>query len=180
MKKYFCLILCSSMLSACVTSTPEFPEGTKRDIPLKLFTGFEDGENEAVHPHYDGRPITVTGPHQWEHPVLGDVMTAYKRERYSGRAGRQVVQYFVERPDGQGIGRAWDSRWPDADYTYEAKFPLGEWAQGEVRNIGGSTITVEDIFYGGDGIKYTWDAWGECWRYTYRMGVGLVNAKRNC
>jgi len=181
-KKLFAFLCVAFFLAGCVTAKPD-PNIT-RDIPLSLFTGMMEGETKKIHPHYDGNPITVTGPVEWKHPVSGETLTGYWRERISGSSG-QVDQFFVARKDGQGIGRAWDSRWKKIDFTGEAKFPLGVWYQGETRTITGhntkAEITTENLNQGGDGgLTYTWRAFGECWRYTYKPNVGLTTAQRNC
>jgi hypothetical protein len=174
-------------LSGCQTTgvIPKTDITMKRNIPLSLFTGMAEGEEQAVH-HPSGDPDISLKKVQWKNPETGIVQSAYKRERYSGREKRNVTQYFVPREDGQGIGRAWDSRYtsPNSAMSGNIKFPLGIWYQGEKRTLQTSgkpmTITILDINYGGNGgIRFSWSAYGTCWEYSYLPRQGMTKAVRN-
>ena len=51
------------------------------------------------------------------------------------RARRGVWQKFAVRTDGTAIGRVADSRYGISSCDQEAKYPVGEWKQGETREF---------------------------------------------
>lgn len=78
---------------------------------------------------------TITGPRSWTHPDTGETLQIY--ERSNPETDGVKSQYFVRRPDGQALGRVYDSRPGRADRTFvnDAFFPLGTWSRGESRTF---------------------------------------------
>mgnify|MGYP000112021010 CR=1 FL=1 len=78
---------------------------------------------------------TITGPQAWTHPKTGQALQVY--ERRNPETDGVKIQYFVRRPDGQALGRVFDSRPGRADrhFVNDAFFPLGTWARGESRTF---------------------------------------------
>jgi hypothetical protein len=107
-----------------------------RYIPLELILGAAwDGRKRIAMPK--GRftegvardPSTWAGPLEWRHPDNGETLLVYERGR------RGVGQRFAVRKDGSAIGRVSDSRFGMSSCEEEAKYPLGEWKQGETREF---------------------------------------------
>lgn len=178
------VILCGTAVASCRPGEPPVVDTAKvRNIPLSLFTGMAAGETKKTHYAENNNPTTLEGPLEWPNPFTGQTMTAYKRERFSGRSYATVTQYYAVTEDGQGIGRRWDSRWPRFDPGQEVKFPLGNWHQGESRVFKDRStvvVTIEkiDFTYQGEAnaLQYTWDFndGRDRWRYVYVPGKGMV------
>jgi hypothetical protein len=107
-----------------------------RYIPLELILGAPwDGQWKISMPKgsfIEGvarDPSTWRGPVQWQHPDNGEALTVYERGRHG------VGQRFALRRDGAAIGRVSDSRFGISSCEEEAKYPLGEWKQGEMREF---------------------------------------------
>jgi len=107
-----------------------------RYIPLELIVGAPwDGRRQIVMPKgsfTEGMPrdpSTWVGPMEWKHPDNGATIQVYERSR------RGVGQRFGLRRDGVAIGRVSDSRFGISSCEEEAKYPLGEWKQGETREF---------------------------------------------
>jgi hypothetical protein len=172
-----------------------------RYIPLELILGADwDGQKKIAMPK--GRftegvtrdPSTWDGPLEWRHPDNGETLQVYERGR------RGVGQRFAVRKDGAAIGRVSDSRFGISSCEEEAKYPLGEWKQGETREFEyrcwyGSgdgkrivrkvtTITIEnaDFVYGGvaHSLRIHWvlrqkdGKEMDNRRYVFSPGLGIV------
>jgi len=186
MKKLVIALIATLSLSACATSKPiAINKSVKRDIPLSLFTGMKEGETKKVHKlptQWGIKDLVLTGPTEWLDERNGEKLTIYTRDRVE--RGRNITQYFAVTEDGTGIGRVYDSRWPNMVQRGEVKFPLGEWYQGEVREyktIGSNIrVTIVDINYKGNGIKFSWQAFGQCYTYGYLPERGMVYSSTRC
>ena len=113
------------------------------------------------------------------------------------RLNRGKLQLFAIRDDRTGLGRVFDSRYPDLGCQGEVKFPLGRWKQGEVReyylNCGRGRprplkVTIEDIDFVYDGVphslRFHWllmegRGRGTDMRYVYSPLRGLVYVQGN-
>lgn len=107
-----------------------------RFIPLELILGAPwDGQRKIAMPKgsfIEGEsrnPSTWVGPMEWKHPDNGETIQVYERMR------RGVGQRFGLRKDASAIGRVSDSRFGLSSCEEEAKYPLGEWKQGETREF---------------------------------------------
>lgn len=186
MKTILTMVIGAIVLSSCVTSKPVAKnKNVKRDIPLSLFTGMKNGETKKVHKlatQWGIKDLVLTGPTEWLDERNGEKLTIYTRARVEN--GRHITQHFAVTDDGTGIGRVYDSRWPNMIQRGEVKFPLGEWYQGEVREYKttGSDIriTIVDINYKGNGIKFSWQAFGQCYTYGYLPERGMVYSSTRC
>jgi hypothetical protein len=116
----------------------------------------------------------------------GEPILVYERVQSGKR------QLFALAPDGSGLGRVYDSRYPRY-CPGEVKFPLGYWKEGEVRDYrlscdgGRSTrtlrVTIEaiDFTYGcvAHSLRFHWlmdegRGRGTNMHYTYSPRLGLV------
>jgi hypothetical protein len=163
------------------------PATQTRFIPMQLVVpGVWDGSRRIDLPpagNHDAEGTTWNGPAQWRHPGTGKDILAYDRSRNNRREGL-VTQKMALRTDGVAIGRVYDSRsgWCDE----EAKFPLGNWQQGEVRTFeytcqGSGTrperrrvarITIEEIDYEHNGVPHSLRF---AWRYTDAAGGEVLD-----
>lgn len=141
-----------------------------RFIPLELILPHPwDGSRTFVM-----RPAAFTdmsgdvwsGPVEDAAAITGGKILAYVRERTDRQEGH-VVQRFVLRREGDGLGRSYDSRFGGIACSGEIKFPVGTWTQGEVRRnefvcTGPSglptgrvnTITIERIDFPCRGVEH--------------------------
>ena len=123
-----------------------------RFIPVELWTGGAwDGTHALRMLPADlqfGRHKRISGPVAWTPPVGGDPIQVYERVQFGKR------QLFALAPDGTGLGRVYDSRYPRY-CPGEVKFPLGHWLMDEGRGRG------TDM------------------RYIYSPGFGLVHVQGN-
>ena len=114
------------------------PDGQRRFIPMQLIVpGVWDGTRRIDLPSaagHDAEGTQWSGPGDWRHPQTGQTLTVYDRRRTNRREGT-VEQKLAVRTDGAAIGRVFDSRFGGLTCDQEAKFPLGEWRQGEVRTF---------------------------------------------
>jgi hypothetical protein len=166
-----------------------------RFIPVELWTGGAwDGTHAIRTLPADlafGRGKRITGPIPWTPPVGGDPILVYERTERSKR------QLFALAPDGTGLGRVYDSRYPRY-CPGEVKFPLGYWKQGEIRDYrrpcgpgqGSRTlrVTIEHIDFTyasvAHSLRFHWlmdegRGRGTTMRYTYSPGLGLVHVEGN-
>lgn len=183
-----------AVLAACAAQ-PKAPD--TREIGLDLWTGdpgiagLSQPQIQVVH-----GTRTLSGPKSWLHPRTGQALQVYERANAEDEGLK--VQYFERRPDGQALGRVYDSRPGRADrhFVNDAFFPLGTWARGESR-------TFQSLEYTEDGpqqrlitikirrldftfrdvphsLRYDWimtDAEGRVIyneRYVYSPGVGFA------
>jgi len=166
-----------------------------RFIPVELWTGAEwDGTHVLRTLPADlqfGRNKRITGPMAWTPPVGGAPIQVYERVQSGKR------QLFALAPDGTGLGRVYDSRYPRY-CPGEVKFPLGYWKQGQVRDYtlscdgGRSTrtlrVTIEEIDFTyatvAHSLRFHWlmdegRGRGTDMRYIYSPGFGLVDVRGN-
>ena len=139
-----------------------------RFIPLELILGATwDGSRTINYPkgtfHQTAGGSTWEGPEKWTHPMTGRSLTVYFRSRGGRNAASQV---FAVRDDKVAIGRVGDSRFGIDGCDQEAKFPLGQWKQGETRTfrytcwydkkpkIKVNTITITNIDFDCQGFKH--------------------------
>jgi hypothetical protein len=170
-------------------------EPTTRFIPVELWTG--GAWNAAAELRMPSVDVTfgkhnhkrIRGPIDWTRPGTGEILKIYER------TNRNKTQLFALRRDGQGLGRAYDSRY-DRNCIDAIKFPLGVWKQGETRKFtfrcGRKTrevsLTILEIDFSHDGnahsLKYRWVADGGTKRgtnniYTYSPKLGMVDVEQN-
>ena len=168
-----------------------YDPGTKtRYIPVELWTGAPwDGTQElrmAPAALEFGRrgDKSITGPVTW------NGIPVYER------ANRGKRQLFALRDDRTGLGRVFDSRYPQLGCRGEVKFPLGRWQQGEVREYELDCargkrplkVTIEEIDFVYDGVphslRFHWlfqegRGRGTDMRYVYSPLRGLVSVQGN-
>lgn len=184
-----------AVLGAC--AAPQERGSDTRDIGLDLWSGDPSLAGitlPQVRMTHNTR--TLSGPRSWTHPDTGETVQIYERTNVEDEGVK--TQYFTRRPDGQALGRVYDSRPGRADRTFvnDAFFPLGTWGRGESR-------TFQSIEYTEDGpqtrlitikirrldftfrdvehsLRYDWimtDANGNVIyneRYVYSPGVGFA------
>jgi hypothetical protein len=112
------------------------------------------------------------------------------------RLNRDKLQLFAIRDDRTGLGRVFDSRYPQLGCRGEVKFPLGHWKQGEVREYQLDCargkrplkVTIEEIDFVYDGVphslRFHWlftggRGRGTDMRYVYSPLRGLVDVQGN-
>ena len=110
------------------------------------------------------------------------------------RLNRDKLQLFAIRDDRTGLGRVFDSRYPQLGCRGEVKFPLGRWKQGEVREYQLDCargkrplkVTIEEIDFVYDGVphslRFHWlfmegRGRGTDMRYVYSPLRGLVDVR---
>jgi len=165
------------------------PATRTRFIPVELWTGAPwDGAREirmAPASLDFAKNKSISGPIAWN-----------GIEVYERRSRGNVSQLFALREDRTGLGRVFDSRYPDRGCRDEVKFPLGVWKQGEVREYrvpcaSGARplrVTIEEIDFVYDGVphslRFHWllsagRGRGTDMRYVYSPLRGLVSVKGN-
>jgi hypothetical protein len=195
LRRFILLLLVLALVGACAVA-PREPE--TRVIGLDLWTGEAAIAGVAlpqVQTVHGTR--TITGPKAWAHPTIGQTLQVYERSNAEAEGVKR--QYFERRPDGQALGRVFDSRpgRPDRFFVSDAFFPLGTWARGESRNfqlieyteqgpqtrIATIKIRQLDFVYRNvpHSLRYDWlltDANGKVIyneRYVYSPGVGFAS-----
>jgi hypothetical protein len=166
------------------------PATRTRFIPVELWTGSAwDGAREirmAPAALEFGRrgEKSIKGPLDW------NGMQVYER------LNQGKLQRFAMREDRSGLGRVFDSRYPNASCRGEIKFPLGVWKQGEVREYRVDCprearplkVTIEEIDFVHDGVphslRFHWlymegRGRGTDMRYVYSPLRGLVEVRGN-
>ena len=113
---------------------PETEPPRTRRIGLDLWVGDPVALTGAPFSLEQGSRI-MRGPVPWRHPITGEVLQTY--ERINRERQGMKVQRFVIRPDGQALGRVFDTRPGRADriFVNDAFFPLGDWAVAERRTF---------------------------------------------
>jgi hypothetical protein len=162
---------------------------------VELWTGGDwDGAHVIRMPPADlsfGGGKRIGGPMPWTPPGGGEPIQVYER------VNRGKRQLFALAPDGTGLGRVHDSRYPRY-CPGEVKFPLGYWRQGEVRDYaltcaGGRAprtlrVTIEaiDFTYATvpHSLRFHWlmdqgRRAGTDMRYIYSPRLGLVHVEGN-
>ena len=108
------------------------PATRTRFIPVELWTGAP----------WDGTQEIRMAPAALEFGRRGDKSikgpTTWNGIQVYERLNRDKLQLFAIRDDRTGLGRVFDSRYPQLGCRGEVKFPLGYWRQGEVRPTGSS------------------------------------------
>ena len=167
------------------------PATRTRFSPVELWTGAPwDGTQEirlapAALEFGPRGDKSIKGPKPW------NGMQVYER------LNRDKLQLFAIRHDQTGLGRVFDSRYPERGCRGEVKFPLGRWKQGEVREYlldcaGGKRrplkVTIEEIDFVYEGVphslRFHWlymegQGRGTDMRYVYSPLRGLVDVKGN-
>jgi len=178
----------------------------ERFLPVELLTGNPLTETrelvfapvDRVYPFVDELPdgsvgkgeAALKGPLSWE----GQGGTVY--EVYERKVPR-AHERFALTPDRTAIGRVYDQRFGNA--TNEGKFPVGMWAQGQVRSYNTtyfssrgtrnetSSVEIEKLSCTYEGIpgavQYGWKTTGALthgfgglsYGYIYAPGKGLVH-----
>lgn len=170
--------------------------GDTREIGLDLWVGAPVTPGGAAFNVRQGSRRMV-GPETWTHPITGETLQTYLRINRERNGER--IQRFAIRPDGQALGRVFDSRPGQSDrlFVNDAFFPLGRWGRGERRNFqitqyrDGSaetfraTIRIRRLSFTyrdqPNSLRYDWllhDASGRKIfdeRFEYTPGVGFVN-----
>jgi hypothetical protein len=166
------------------------PATRTRFIPVELWTGAPwDGTREIRM-----APATLQFGARGDKSIRGPIdwngMQVYER------VDRRARQLFALREDKTGLGRVFDSRYPQRGCRDEVKFPLGLWKQGEVREYqvpcaSGSRpvkVTIEEIDFVHDGVphslRFHWllsdgRGRGTDMRYVYSPLKGLVDVRGN-
>jgi len=176
-----------------------------RFIPFQLIVpALWDGRREiAAYPttHVDPGGDRWSGPLSAPDAFVGKTVAVYARVRNDKREG-EVTQHFAVRPERDGIGRIYDSRFGGIRCAGEIKFPLGEWRQAETRRneflcarpgekpTGRvNVIVIENIDFECRGVahclQFTWTHYREGKaeplddrRYIFAPGLGLAAAER--
>jgi hypothetical protein len=167
------------------------PATRTRFIPVELWTGSPwDGAREIRMAPADfqfgaRRDKSIRGPIDWNGTPV-----------YERLSRGNVSQLFALREDKTGLGRVFDSRYPQRGCRDEVKFPLGLWKQGEVREYrvpcaSGARplkVTIEEIDFVYDGVPHSLQFhWllsggrgrGTDMRYVYSPLRGLVSVQGN-
>lgn len=166
------------------------PVTRKRFIPVELWTGAPwDGTQETRM-----TPVSIEFGHRRDKSITGP--TTWNGSPVYERLNGGKLQRFAIRDDLTGLGRVFDSRYPQLGCRGEVKFPLGLWKQGEVREYRlecarGTRplkVTIEEIDFVYDGIphslRFHWlfmdgRGRGTDMRYVYSPLRGLVDVQGN-
>jgi len=168
------------------------PATRTRFIPVELWTGATwDGTQEIRM-----APAALEFGRRGDKSVKGP--TTWNGIQVYERLNRGKLQLFAIRDDRTGLGRVFDSRYPQLGCRGEVKFPLGYWKQGEVREYqvacrGGRSkrplqVTIEEIDFVHDGVphslRFHWlymegKGRGTDMRYVYSPLRGLVKVRGN-
>ena len=122
-----------ALLGACA-SEPRGPD--TRMIGLDLWSGDSSLAGQTMPQlQMTHRTRTLSGPRPWTHPKSGRTLQVY--ERRNEESDGVKIQLFEMRPDGQALGRVYDSRPGRADryFVNDVFFPLGTWSRGESRTF---------------------------------------------
>src|SRR6185436_9808131 len=161
------------------------PATRTRFIPVVLW----DGTQEIHMP-----PAALEFGRRGDKSIIGP--TTWNGIQVYERLNRDKLQRFAIRDDRTGLGRVFDSRYPQLGCRGEVKFPLGHWKQGEVREYQLDctrgkrplTVTIEEIDFVYDGVphslRFHWlfmegRGRGTDMRYVYSPLRGLVNVQGN-
>jgi len=215
-KHFSAVILCASALCSISLSAEERLaqdiENNKatntRFIPVELFTGTQwDGKHElrldtaststkaCLDEGKRCTTYTITGPfktteNKTKIEWAGDEIPYYLRT-FSTRKFGKVESHFAINNSKDGLVRIFDKRktWGSRNYSgVGAKFPLGYWKQGEVRNFPSRRQTsIEIIELDGPNhcLTFRWTVGKAPFRtnsdnnYTFCPGVGLKKIRHN-
>jgi len=191
------LLLASAAAAAQAVGAPVcvHDESVKeRFVPVELLTGNPITESrelvfapvDRVYPFVDELPdgslgkgeAALKGPLNWEGQEIYERKVPRAHER------------FALTPDRTAIGRVYDQRFGNA--SNEGKFPVGAWAQGQVRRYNTTyfssrgprqettTLEIEKLSCTYEGVpgalQYGWKtSGGLSYGYIYAPGKGLVH-----
>jgi len=101
-----------------------------------------DGALPKVEARSGDGQVTIRGPVETRHPVDGRPIRSY--ERIALLAEGRKRQLLTVKQGGTGLGRVLDQRpgLPERRFTGDVVFPLGVWAQGEVREFEAIEFTL--------------------------------------
>jgi len=170
------------------------PATRTRFIPVELWTGAPWDGTQEIRMAPAALEFGQRGDKSIEGPTTWNFIQVYER------VNRDKLQRFAIRDDKTGLGRVFDSRYPELACRGEVKFPLGRWKQGEVReyqlDCAGDRrprprplkVTIEEIdfVYGGvpHSLRFHWlfmegRGRGTDMRYVYSPLRGLVDVQGN-
>jgi len=166
------------------------PTTGTRFIPVELWTGASWDGTQEIRMAPAALEFGRRGDKSIKGPTMWNGMQVYER------VNRDKRQLFAIRDDLTGLGRVFDSRYPQLGCRGEVKFPLGRWTQGEVREYQldcarGTRplkVTIEEIdfVYGGvpHSLRFHWlfmegSGRGTDMRYVYSPLRGLVEVYGN-
>ena len=166
------------------------PATKTRFIPVELWTGAPWDGKQEIRMAPAELEFGRRGEKNIKGPITWNGIPVYERQN------RDKVQLFALRDDRTGLGRVYDSRYPQLQCAGEVKFPLGLWKQGEVREyqLGcarGSRslkVTIEEIDFVYKGVphslRFHWlfmegRGRGTDMRYVYSPLHGLVDVQGN-
>jgi hypothetical protein len=166
------------------------PATRTRFIPVELWTGTPWDGTQEIRMAPAALEFGRRGDKNIKGPKLWNGIQVYER------LNRDKLQLFAVRDDRTGLGRVFDSRYPQLGCRGEVKFPLGLWKQGEVREYQlecarGTRplkVTIEEIDFVYDGVphslRFHWlfmegRGRGTDMRYVYSPLRGLVDVQGN-
>jgi hypothetical protein len=100
------------------------------------------GALPKVDARFDDGRVTIRGPLEARHPVDGHPIQAYERIALLAQGRKRQLLTITQ--DGAGLGRVLDQRpgLPERRFTGDVVFPLGVWAEGEVREFEATEFTL--------------------------------------
>jgi len=166
------------------------PATRTRFIPVELWTGAPWDGTQEIRMAPAALEFEQRGDKSIEGPTTWNFIQVYER------VNRDKLQRFAIRDDKTGLGRVFDSRYPQLGCRGEVKFPLGRWKQGEVREYelpcwrGNEAlkVTIEEIDFVYNGVphslRFHWllnngNGRATDMRYTYSPLRGLVHVEGN-
>lgn len=166
------------------------PATRTRFIPVELWTGAPWDGTQEIRMAPAALEFGRRGDKSIKGPTIWNGIHVYER------LNRDKLQRFAIRDDRTGLGRVFDSRYPQLGCRGEVKFPLDRWKQGEVREYQldcarGTRplkVTIEEIdfVYGGvpHSLRFHWlfmegRGRGTDMRYVYSPLRGLVDVQGN-
>ena len=140
-----CALLLVLALPSCGGSgesdapAPEAAALTGRLITLELWAGAGSTGEDAR--SGDGR-VTIRGPVETRHPVDGRAIRSYERIAFLAEGRKRQLLTITQ--NRTALGRVLDQRpgLPERRFTGDAVFPLGVWAEGEVRKFEATEFTL--------------------------------------
>jgi hypothetical protein len=166
------------------------PAARTRFIPVELWTGAPWNGMQEIRM----APTTLEFGRRGEKSIKGP--TTWNGIQVYERLNSGKLQLFALRDDRTGLGRVFDSRYPQLGCRDEVKFPLGRWKQGEVREYQldcargkrSLKVTIEEIDFVYNGVphslRFHWlfmegRGRGTDMRYVYSPLRGLVDVQGN-
>ena len=166
------------------------PATRTRFVPVELWTGTSWDGTQEIRMVPAALEFGPRGDKSIKGPMTWNGIQVYER------LNRGKLQLFAIRDDRTGLGRVFDSRYPQQGCQGEVKFPLGHWKQGEVREYQLDCargkrplkVTIEEIDFVYDGVphslRFHWllmegRGRGTDMRYVYSPLRGLVDVQGN-